>query len=83
MPGGSCRPGRLSLSRRKQPKGAAPAAKAEPSDRDSIREGLSPPCHTPISAPRSETRSRPQGQGPQGSCFLRLSSLGSALQSTR
>jgi hypothetical protein len=52
-------------------------------DRDSTGEGLSPRRHTPISAPRSETRSRPQGRDRKAPCFLRPASLGSALQSTR
>ena len=51
--------------------------------RDSIGEGLSRRGHKPISAPCSETRSRPQAAEPQGSCFYRSTSLGSALQSTR
>ena len=40
----------------------AQAAKPNRSDGDSTGEGLSPRRHTPISAPRSETRSRPQGR---------------------
>jgi hypothetical protein len=40
------------------------------SDRDSTGEGLSPRRHTPISAPRSETRSRPQGRDRKALAFF-------------
>ncbi|MDR7116558.1 hypothetical protein J2X41_002458 [Caulobacter sp. BE254] len=71
------------VGQKARPEDAAPAPKPKPPNGDSIGEGLSSRRHTPISAPRSETRSRPQGWEPQGSCFLWPTSLVSALQSTR
>lgn len=57
-----------------RPKGAglakARATKPKPPDGDSTGEGLSPRRHTPISAPRSETRSRPRGRNRKALAFF-------------
>ncbi len=58
-----------------RPVGGAWPPKPKPFSRDSLRRGLSPRRHTPISAARSETRSRPQGRD---AARLLLSSAGFA-----
>jgi hypothetical protein len=62
------RPRRWRRARAPRPKPSKP----EPPARDSAGEGLSRRCHPPISAPRSETRSRPEVRAAK----LLLSSVG-------